>query len=148
VLNTPRPGHHWVEQVTQPRHSTSRNTAKATHALDAGQKRFQRGAHLAQDGLRVLLAQAEIIRIRTDREGKATARHVTKESDHMAETGAQTVTVRTAGGQELVYPRATSLRVDRRGDLRVMQGLRQGAFHPCAEWASYTVTNLRRQRDR
>ena len=66
----------------------------------------------------------------------------------MAETGAQTVTVRTAGGQELTYPRATSLRVDRRGDLRVMQGLRRGAFHPCAEWVSYTVTNLRRERDR
>jgi hypothetical protein len=29
----------------------------------------------------------------------------------MAETGAQTVTVRTAGGQELTYPWATSLRV-------------------------------------
>jgi hypothetical protein len=66
----------------------------------------------------------------------------------MAETGAQTVTVRTAAGQELTYPRATSLRVDRRGDLRVMQGLRRGGFHPCAEWASYTVTNLRRERDR
>jgi hypothetical protein len=25
----------------------------------------------------------------------------------------------------------------------VMQGLRQRAFHPCAEWASYTVKNLR-----
>jgi hypothetical protein len=33
--------------------------------------------------------------------------------------------------------------VDRRGDLRVMQGLRQRAFHPCAEWAAYTVRNLR-----
>ena len=42
----------------------------------------------------------------------------------MAETGAQTVTVRTASGQELAYPWATSVRVDRRGDLRVMQGLR------------------------
>jgi hypothetical protein len=56
---------------------------------------------------------------------------------------AQTVTVRTASGQELAYPWATSVRVDRRGDLRVMQGLRQRAFHPCAEWASYTVKNLR-----
>ena len=58
-------------------------------------------------------------------------------------TGAQTVTVQTAGGQELAYPWATSVRVDRRGDLRVMRGLRQRAFHPCAEWASYTVKNLR-----
>jgi hypothetical protein len=38
--------------------------------------------------------------------------------------------------------------VDRRGDLRVMQGLRRRAFHPCAEWTSYTVTNLRREGDR
>jgi len=37
--------------------------------------------------------------------------------------------------------------VDRRGDLRIMQGLRQRAFHPCGEWVSYTVTNLR-QADR
>jgi hypothetical protein len=58
-------------------------------------------------------------------------------------TGAQAVTVRTASGQELAYPWATSVRVDRRGDLRVLQGWRQRAFHPCAEWASYTVTNLR-----
>ena len=65
----------------------------------------------------------------------------------MAETGAQTVTVRTASGQELAYPWATSVRVDRRGDLRVMQGLRQRAFHPCAEWVSYTVENLRRSRE-
>jgi hypothetical protein len=57
--------------------------------------------------------------------------------------GAQTVTVRTASGQELAYPWATSVRVDRQGDLRVLQGLRQRAFHPCAEWASYTVNNLR-----
>jgi hypothetical protein len=61
----------------------------------------------------------------------------------MTETGAQTVTVQTASGQELAYPAATSIRVDRRGDLRVMQGLRRRAFHPCAEWASYTVKNLR-----
>jgi hypothetical protein len=66
----------------------------------------------------------------------------------MAETSAQGVTVRTAGGQDLAYPGATSLRVDRRGDLRVMQGLRRRAFHPCAEWTSYTVTNLRREGDR
>ena len=58
-------------------------------------------------------------------------------------TGAQTVTVRTASGEELSYPWATSLRVDRQGDLRVLQGLRQRAFHTCAEWASYTVENLR-----
>jgi len=62
----------------------------------------------------------------------------------MPETGAQTVTVQTASGQELAYPWATSVRVDRRGDLRVMQGLRQRAFHPCTDWVSYTVTNLRR----
>ena len=60
------------------------------------------------------------------------------------EPGGQTVTVRTAGGEVLAYPWATSIRVDRRGDLRVMQGLRARAFHPCAEWASYTVENLRR----
>jgi hypothetical protein len=59
----------------------------------------------------------------------------------MTETG-QTVTVRTADGQQLAYPWATGVRVDRRGDLRVMRGLRPGAFHPCAEWVSYTVTNL------
>jgi hypothetical protein len=45
-------------------------------------------------------------------------------------------------GQELAYPWATSVRVDRQGDLRVLQGLRQRAFHSCAEWASYTVKNL------
>jgi hypothetical protein len=65
----------------------------------------------------------------------------------MTETGGQSVTVRTGGGQELAYPWATSVRVDRRGDLRVMQGLRQRAFHPCAEWVSYTVENLRRGRE-
>jgi len=58
-------------------------------------------------------------------------------------TGAQSVTVRTAGGEVLAYPWATSIRVDRQGNLRVMQGLRQRAFHPCAEWANYTVENLR-----
>jgi hypothetical protein len=58
-------------------------------------------------------------------------------------TGAQTVTVRTANGQELAYPWATSVRVARQGDLRVLQGLRLRAFHPCADWASYTVKNLR-----
>jgi hypothetical protein len=63
--------------------------------------------------------------------------------DGQRETGAQTVTVRTVGGEELAYSWATSIRVDRRGDLRVMQGLRRRAFHPCAEWASYTVKNLR-----
>ena len=61
----------------------------------------------------------------------------------MTETSAQTVTVRTVSGEELSYPWATSVRVDRRGDLRVMHGLRRRAFHPCAEWASYTVANLR-----
>jgi hypothetical protein len=45
-------------------------------------------------------------------------------------------------GQELAYPWATSVRVDRRGDLRVMRGLRQRALHRCNEWVSYTVTNL------
>ena len=63
-------------------------------------------------------------------------------SDGQREKGAQTLTVRTAGGEELAYPWATSIRVDRRGDLRVMQGLRRRAFHPRAEWASYTVKNL------
>jgi hypothetical protein len=61
----------------------------------------------------------------------------------MTESSAQTVTVRTVSGQELSYPWATSVRVDRRGDLRVLQGFRQRAFHTCAEWASYTVENLR-----
>jgi hypothetical protein len=68
---------------------------------------------------------------------------VSADSGSQRETGAQTVTVRTASGQELAYPWATSVRVDRQGDLRVLQGLRQRAFHPCAEWASYTVSNLR-----
>ncbi len=62
----------------------------------------------------------------------------------MTETSAQTVTVRTVSGQELSYLWATSIRVDRHGDLRVLQGFRQRAFHPCMEWASYTVENLRR----
>ena len=61
----------------------------------------------------------------------------------MTEASEQTVTVRTVSGEELSYPWATSVRVDRRGDLRVMHGLRRRAFHPCAEWASYTVANLR-----
>ena len=61
----------------------------------------------------------------------------------MLQTGAQTVIVRTASSQELAHPWATSVRVDRRGDLRVLRGLRQRAFHPCTEWASYTVKNLR-----
>jgi hypothetical protein len=64
-------------------------------------------------------------------------------SDDRRKTGDQTVTVRTASGEEFSYPWATSVRVDRQGDLRVMQGLRQRAFHPCAEWAAYTVRNLR-----
>jgi len=64
-------------------------------------------------------------------------------SGRQPKTSAQIVTVRTASGQELTYPWATSVRVDRQGDLRVLQGLRQRAFHPCAEWASYTVKNLR-----
>jgi len=64
-------------------------------------------------------------------------------SDGRRKPGGQTLTVRTAGGEELAYPWATSIRVNRRGDLRVLQGLRQRAFHPCAEWASYTVQNLR-----
>jgi hypothetical protein len=51
--------------------------------------------------------------------------------------------VQTVDGEELAYPSATSIRVDRRGDLRVLHGLRRRAFHPCAEWASYTVKNLR-----
>jgi hypothetical protein len=59
------------------------------------------------------------------------------------EPGGQTVSVRTAGGEVLAYPWATSIRVDRQGNLRVMKGVRQRAFHPCAEWASYTVENLR-----
>lgn len=58
-------------------------------------------------------------------------------------TGPQSVTVRTVSGQELTYPWATSVRVDRQGDLRILQGLRQRAFHSCAEWASYTVENVR-----
>jgi hypothetical protein len=64
-------------------------------------------------------------------------------SGRQRKTGPQTVIVRTASGRELAYPWATSVRVDRKGDLRVLQGLRQRAFHPCAEWASYTVKNLR-----
>jgi hypothetical protein len=68
---------------------------------------------------------------------------MTTGSGGQRETGAQTVTVRTASGEELSYPWATSVRVDRQGDLRVLHGLRQRAFHPCAEWASYTVKNLR-----
>jgi hypothetical protein len=64
-------------------------------------------------------------------------------SDGQRQSGAQTLTVRAADGEELAYRSATSIRVDRRGDLRVLQGLRRRAFHPCAEWASYTVRNLR-----
>lgn len=68
---------------------------------------------------------------------------MTNRPDDQRKTGAQTVTVRTASGEELAYPWATSIRVDRLGDLRVLHGLRQRAFHPCADWASYTVENLR-----
>jgi hypothetical protein len=68
---------------------------------------------------------------------------VSNRSDNRSKTRAQTVTVRTASGQELTYPSATSIRVNSLGDLRVLHGLRQGAFHPCADWASYTVVNLR-----
>ena len=56
---------------------------------------------------------------------------------------ARQITRAPAGGQELACPWATSIPVDGRSDLRVLQGLRQRAFHPCAEWASYTVENLR-----
>ncbi len=63
-------------------------------------------------------------------------------SDGQRDKGAQTLTVLTVGGEELAYPWATSIRVTRRGDLRVLQGFRRRAFHPRAEWASYTVRNL------
>jgi hypothetical protein len=63
-------------------------------------------------------------------------------SGRKRETGAQSLTVRTTGGEVLAYPWATSIRVDRQGNLRVMRGVRQRAFHPCAEWTSYTVENL------
>jgi hypothetical protein len=68
---------------------------------------------------------------------------VSNRSDDWRKTAAQTVTVRTASGQEFAYPWATSIRVNRLGDLRVLHGLRQRAFYPCADWASYTVENLR-----
>jgi hypothetical protein len=64
----------------------------------------------------------------------------------MTKTAGQAVTVQMASGQELSYPWATGVRVDRRGDLRVMHGLRQRAFHACDQWASYKVTNLRQGR--
>jgi hypothetical protein len=47
-------------------------------------------------------------------------------------TGAQTVTVRTASGQELAYPWATSVRVDRQGDLRVLMVLTLSGTRICA----------------
>ena len=92
----------------------------------------------AQDKLRVLLTWAEIIRsievsvgkVTDSRDGRVTARF--KGGVQMAETSAQAVLVRTASGQDLAYPGATSLHMDRRGDLRVMQGLRRRAFHPRA----------------
>jgi hypothetical protein len=47
-------------------------------------------------------------------------------------TGAQTVIVRTVSGQELAYPWATSVRVDRRGDLRVLRPPRPTAARATA----------------
>jgi len=55
-------------------------------------------------------------------------------------TSIQSVTVFTAG-QEYTYPWATGVRVDRKGDLRIMQGWRQRAYHPRGEWLSYTAAN-------
>jgi hypothetical protein len=45
----------------------------------------------------------------------------------------------TTWHQELSYPWATSVRLDRRGDLHILQGWRQRAFHPAGEWTKYTV---------
>jgi hypothetical protein len=49
------------------------------------------------------------------------------------------VTVTTRSSQEIAYPWVTSARVDRRGNLRLYQGLSQRVFHPAGEWVRYTV---------
>lgn len=41
--------------------------------------------------------------------------------------------------QEYRYPWATDIRITRRGDLQVYEGLRQRAYHHAGEWTSYTV---------
>jgi hypothetical protein len=66
----------------------------------------------------------------------------------MTETSAQSVTVRRVTGQQLAYEWATSVRVDRRGNLRVLEGWRQRAFHPRDEWVFYTVPNPRREQEK
>ena len=65
----------------------------------------------------------------------------------MTKTSAQTVTVRLATGQQLEYGWATSVRLDRRGDLRVLDGWKQRAYHPASDWLSYTVQNPRRDQE-
>lgn len=45
----------------------------------------------------------------------------------------------TTQSQEIAYPWATSARVDRRGNLRIYQGLSQRVFHPAGEWTKYAV---------
>ena len=47
----------------------------------------------------------------------------------MTKNGAQAVTVQTATGQKLAYPWATSLRVDRRGDLHRFMKRLEGVQH-------------------
>lgn len=44
----------------------------------------------------------------------------------------------TTRHQEISYDWATGVTVDRRGNLRIWQGLRQRAFHPAGEWTKYT----------
>jgi hypothetical protein len=56
-------------------------------------------------------------------------------------THVQSVTVELLAGVEVVYPWATEARISRKGDLQIMKGWRQRAYHPRDEWLTYTVEN-------
>jgi hypothetical protein len=50
----------------------------------------------------------------------------------------QHAVARVLGGA-VSYTWATDVRVDRKGNLRVFDGMHQRAFHPAGEWESYIV---------
>lgn len=45
----------------------------------------------------------------------------------------------TAPSTVATYTWATDARIDRKGNLRVFEGVHQRAFHPAGEWDSYIV---------
>jgi hypothetical protein len=49
------------------------------------------------------------------------------------------------GGSVSTYLWATDVRVDRKGNLRVFDGLHQRAFHPAGEWDSYVVKAVKHE---